>query len=213
MLEALLNKTADIDAMAERAIADKSIIGELLDGLTSINEEYRFNCSKVMNIIEQKQPELIYPYWDNLAALLDSDNSYHRMSGVNHISHLIAVDKENKFDNIFGKYYRMLDDQSVIVAIYVAQASGRIALAKPALQKGITDILIAVEKTHHLPGRKELVKAGIIESFDQYMKDYPDKSPIFAWVQKQIESESPKTRNLAKSFISKWDRREKKDAD
>jgi hypothetical protein len=213
MIEPLLQKTADIEKIAEQAMAEESMVGELVAGLTEKNEDYRSNCSKVLRIIGQIQPELMYPYWDKFTALMDSDNSFHRMSAINHLASLAVVDKENKFENIFGKYYRLLDDQSVIVGIYIAQASGRIALAKPSLQKGITDILLAVDKTHHLPGRKELIKAGIIGSFDQYMADYHDKSAIFAWVKKQIESESPKTRNLAKAFMKKWDRREKTDAD
>jgi hypothetical protein len=209
MLDELNDKKANVEQMAERAIDDHSLIAGLIDGLSEKSEIYRYNCSKVLHIIDEKQPEIIYPYWHALEKLMDSDNAFHRMSSVSHLSYLVAIDTDNKFEKIFGKYFRLLDDQSVIVAIYVAQASGRIALAKPAFQKGITDILLAVDKTHHLPGRRELIKAGIIESFDKYMADYPDKSAIFAFVTMQIESESPKTRNLAKSFIKKWDRREK----
>ncbi len=209
MLEELTEKKADTGAMAERALENHSIISTLVEGLTAKNEYYRYNCSNVLQIIGQKHPELLYPYWDNIVSLLDSDNSYHRMSAVYHISNMITADEANKFDSIFGKYFRMLDDRSVIVSIYVAQAAGKIALARPNLQKGITDILLAIDKTHHLPGHKELIKAGIIESFDKYMADYPDKSAIFVFVQNQIESDSPKTRNLAKAFIKKWDRRHK----
>lgn len=207
MLEKLNHKNADIDAVAEQAAGDNNIIAELVEGLTAKSEDYRYNCSKVLHVIGEQQPQILYPYWDEFVSLMDSANSYHRMAAVYHISNLVAADKANRFENIFGKYFRLLDDPSVIVSTYVAQAAGRIALAKPTLQKGITDILLAVDKTHHPPGRKELIKSGIIESFDKYMKDYPDKSAIFVFVKKQTESESPKTRNLARSFIKKWDRR------
>ncbi len=204
MLEILNDKNADIEKMAERAIEDKNVISEVVDGLTVKNEGYRYNCSKVLHVIGQKQPESIYPYWDNLVALMDSKNGYHRMSAVNHLASLAAVDTENKFEKIIDKYYSLLDDQSVIVGIYVAQASGRIAQAKQGLQQTITERLLAIDKTHHLPSRKELIKASIIESFDKYIENYPGKPSIIDFVKKQIDSDSPKTRNTAKAFIKKW---------
>jgi hypothetical protein len=204
LLEELLSKTADIQAAADRAVQDKALIAELVDGLTEKNEDYRYNCSKVLHIIGQKQPELIYPYWEKLAGLIESQNSYHRMSAVNHLAYLVQADTGKKFDAIFDKYYSLLNDSSVILAIYVAQASGRIVLARPDLMGKITARLLDVDKTHHLPGRRDLIKAGIIESFDKYFGKYPDKKSVLLFVKKHIDSPSPKTRNLAKAFIKKW---------
>jgi hypothetical protein len=210
LLEELLSKTADIQAAADRAAQDKALIAELVDGLTEKNEDYRYNCSKILHIIGQKQPELMYPYWDKLAALIDSPNSYHRMSAVNHLAYLVQADTEKKFDAIFDKYYSLLNDPSVIVAIYLAQASGRIALARPDLMEKITTRLLDVDKTHHLVNRRDLIKAGIIESFDRFFGKYPDKTSILLFVKKHIDSSSPKTRNLAKAFIKKWVKRKTK---
>jgi hypothetical protein len=131
-------------------------------------------------------------------------NAYHRMSAVNHLAGLLTVDAENRFDKIFDAYYALLDDPSVIVAIYVAQASGKIAAAKPHLAARITNKLLDIDKTHHLPSRKALINAGIIESFDNYMGNYPGKSAMLDFVIKLIDSDSPKTRNLAKAFMKKW---------
>jgi hypothetical protein len=204
MLEELFDKKADIEKMAGRAVTDDTLVAGLVDGLTEKNEDYRYNCSKVLYAVSREHGEIIYPYWDKIAGLLDSKNSFHRMSAVHHLANLTPVDKDNKFEAVFEKYFRLLDDTSVFVAIYIGQASGKIAVAKPGLQKEITGKLLAVDKTHHLPGRKELIKAGIIESFDKYIKDYPEKPEMIEFVKKQIESESPKTRNTAKAFIKKW---------
>ena len=207
MIEALFDKQADIDKAVEQAIEDNKLITELVDGLTEKNEDYRYNCSKALHVIARTQAALIYPYWDKLVALMPSKNAYHRMSAVNHLSYLAEVDTENKFEKIFDAYYALLDDPSVIVAIYVAQASGKIAAAKPNLALKITNRLLDIDKTHHLPSRKALIKAGIIESFDNYIESYPGKAAMLDFVKKQIDSDSPKTRNLAKAFIKKWPRK------
>jgi hypothetical protein len=204
VIEALLDKTADVDNWAERAIADNALISGMVDGLTEKNEDYRYNCSKVLHVIARTNAMLIYPYWDKLVDMMESKNSFHRMSAVNHLAGLAEVDTENKFENIFDAYYALLDDPSVIVAIYVAQASGKIAAAKSDLAVNITNRLLDIDKTHHLPSRKALIKAGIIESFDNYISRYPGKAAMLDFVKKQIESDSPKTRNLAKAFLKKW---------
>jgi len=204
VIEALFSKEADVDNWAERATGDTGLIAELVDGLTGKNEDYRYNCSKVLHVIGRAHADLIYPYWDKLTALMPGKNSYHRMSAVNHLAYLVGVDTGNKFDKVFDAYYALLDDPSVIVAIYVAQASGKIAAARPDLALKITNHLLNIEKTHHLPSRKALIKAGIIESFDAYIEKYPGKSAIMDFVKQQIDSDSPKTRNLAKSFLKKW---------
>jgi hypothetical protein len=207
VIEALLDKTANVDEWAERAIGDNALIAEMVDGLTDKNEDYRYNCSKVLHVIARNQAVLIYPYWDKLAALMPSKNSYHRMSAVNHLAGLVEADTENRFEKIFDAYYALLDDPSVIVAIYVAQASGKIAAAKPDLALKITNHLLDIDKTHHLPSRKALIKAGIIESFDNYIGSCPVKATMLEFVKKQIDSDSPKTRNLAKAFIKKWSKK------
>jgi hypothetical protein len=204
VIEALFSKEADVDNWAERATGDTKLIGELVDGLTDKNEDYRYNCSKVLHVISRTHADLVYPYWDKFVSLMPSKNAYHRMSAVSHLAGLVEVDTENKLDKIFEAYYALLDDPSVIVAIYVAQASGKIAAARPDLALKITGHLLDIDKTHHLPSRKALIKAGIIESFDNYIENYPGKSAIIDFVKQQIDSDSPKTRNLAKAFLKKW---------
>jgi hypothetical protein len=37
-----------------------------------------YHCYYVVEKASQKRPELFYPYWDDIAALLVHKNSYHR---------------------------------------------------------------------------------------------------------------------------------------
>ena len=45
---------------------------------------------------------------------LDSDNTYHKLSAVLLLANLTRVDKDNKFEKIFNRYYGLLDDRSFI---------------------------------------------------------------------------------------------------
>ncbi len=210
MLYELSDKTMDIKSMAERASRNDDILLELLAGLKSKvstkseEETIRYNCFKVLMLISQTQSQVLYPKWDYFVELLDSDNSYHKMSAIQLIASLTKADSGNKFEKIFDKYYRLLDDKSVIVAIYVAANAGQIARAKPQLENRITDKLLNIDRTHHPEGRKELIKAGAIEAFEEYIEKATHKEKIIEFVKEQQNSSSPKTRKLAKEFLKKF---------
>jgi hypothetical protein len=204
MLPELKDKNADIERISKKSLADKKLLSELLDGLKSKDETFRYNCYKVLMFISKTNGEVLYPSWDYFVELLHSDNSYHKMSAVHLLTNLLKVDKEDRFQKIFDTYYNLLDDKSVIVAVYVAQNSAQIVRAKPQLENRITNILLNIDKTHHPSGRKELIKAGVIEAFIEYLPDSKNKAKILEFVTKQQDSESPKTRKITKSFMQKW---------
>ena len=210
MLSELSDKNLDIESVAEKALRDEGLLLELLDGLKSKvstkskEETLRYNCFKVLMLVSKTRGQVLYPKWDYFVELLNSDNSYHKMSAVHLIANLTKVDTENKFEKIFDKYYGLLDDKSMIVAIYVAGNSGQIVKAKPQLESHVTSRLLNIEGTHHLPGRKELIKAGAIEAFSEYIEQAVNRDRIIEFVRKQQYSESPKTRKLAKEFLKKW---------
>lgn len=201
MLPELNDKNADIENMAGEALKNEELLSELLGGLKVKNETYRYNCYKVLYAISQTHPEVLYPHWDYFAEALNSVNSYHKMAAIHLIANLMRVDTENRFEKIFDTYYGLLDDRSMVVAYYAAAASGRIAIAKPHLVKKITDKLLSIDSTHHEPGRKELIKTGIIEAFGESYEKADDKDRIVSFVEQQLNSESPKTRKTAKEFL------------
>jgi hypothetical protein len=203
MLPEMNDKNADIENIAQKALGDKKLLSELLEGLKSKEETFRYNCYKSLMLISKTRGEVLYPSWDYFVELLHSDNSYHKMSAVHLLTNLVKVDVEDKFLKIFDSYYSLLDDKSIIVAIYVAGNSAQIVRAKPHLENRITNILLNIDKTHHPAGRKELIKAGAIEAFMEYFADAGNKAKIIAFVTKQQDSESPKTRKIARAFLKK----------
>jgi hypothetical protein len=197
----LNSKNANIEAAAKKAIMNEEFRSELFDNLRSKNETVRYNSHKVLLRVSEEQPELLYSSWDYLAEFLDSDNTYHKLSAVQLLANLTKADKDSKFQKLFNKFYSLLDDKSFITAAYVAQASGTIANAKPALQTKITNRLLNIDKTHHEQERKDLAKASVIEAFAQYYQQIRNKKKILEFVERQLDCQSPKTRKKAKEFL------------
>lgn len=208
MLPDMNNKDVNIESVAEKALADRELLSEILDGLTSKEETLRYNCFKVLMLISETSSELLYPKWDYFVKLLSSDNSYRKMSAIQLIANLTKVDIENKFEKIIDKYYGLLNDKSMIVAVYVANNSGKIVEAKPHLESQITNKLLDIDRTHHPEGRKPLIKAGAIEAFEEYFTEAANRERIIAFIKEQQCCDSPKTRKLAQNFLRKWERLE-----
>jgi len=196
-------KNIDIRAIAKKALTDDKLLAELLDNLRSKKETIRYNSHKVLSQISEEQPKLLYGQWDYFVRFLDSDNTYHKLSAIILLANLTKIDRGNKFEKIFNKFYGLLNDKSFITAAYVCGASGKIALAKPKLQAKITNRLLSIDKTQHEQERKDLVKANIIEAFEEYYDQIRGKKKIVEFVEKQLNCESPKTRKAAKEFLKR----------
>jgi hypothetical protein len=187
-------------AEKETLIEGKSLAG-LLEALKSKDDTERYGSFEVLLRISQQKPETLYPHWDFLAGMLDSDNAYRKLIAVRLLANLTRADSQNRFEGVLDKYYNLLND-SVIIAGHVTANSGRIARAKPALQAEITERLLNIDNTAQK--HKDLIKAGAIDSFGEYFADSGDKEKIMEFVKKQLDGESPKTRKKAKEFLKKW---------
>ena len=185
----------------KEALKDESALPELLEALKSKDDTERYNSFEVLLRLSEEQPDLLYPRWDFLVDMLDSDNAYWKLIAVRLIANLTRADTENRFEQIFDKYYNLLND-SVIVAGHITANSGKIARAKPELQAEITDRLLDIDETGQK--HKDLIKAGAIDSFSEYFEESGDKEKIIGFVKQQLDCESPKTRKKAKEFLKKW---------
>ncbi|MFX0161913.1 MAG: hypothetical protein ACFE68_01075 [Candidatus Hodarchaeota archaeon] len=201
-----MSKKVDVENLAKKAIKDKNLLSELLQGILSKKDEKREPSFKALLQISEEHPELIYSEWDYFAELLTSDNSFHKYMAIYLIASLTRVDKENKFEKIFDKYYDLLDYKSVIPPSHTAKNSGKIAKAKPNLQTKITNKLLSIDETHHKPERKDLIKGYAIEAFNEYFEEAENKKEILEFVKKQLKSKSPTTIKKAKEFLKKWEK-------
>ena len=162
-----------------------------------------YNCFKVLNIVSEEKPDLLYPHWSFFENHLRSNNEYHKMSAAIFLANLTAVDKDKKFEKLFDEYYSTLKTEKTVTPIYTIKYTGRIVKYKPLLEKKITNMLLNIEKIH--PGKQiELMKSAVIESISEFFEKSENKDVIIDFVKKQLNSESPKTRKTAKQFLEKF---------
>jgi len=193
------------EVLAQMALEDEEILQEALDGVLSKKDVVRKNSFQILNALSMQYPDKIYDRWDFFADLIREGNSFHKYIAIWIIANLTKADPENKFEKLFNDFYRLLGDKSVIPAGHLATKSGIIALAKPSLQKEITNRLLNIDNI--VQRHKDLVKASAIEAFDVYFQESKDQEIILEFVEAQLNCKSPKTRKLAKEFLEKWSKK------
>ena len=202
MLSGLEKKDIKLNIYEKELYEKPVLISQYLEGLISKNEIYRYNCFKLLNIVSEKKPNMLYPYWDFFIHHLKSENDYHKMSAVLIIANLTKVDQYDKFEKVFDIFYENLKSKKTIVPIYIVKSSGKIVNFKPKLEEKITSLLLNMEKIY--PGKQiELVKSAAIESFSEFINKAKNKEKIIFFVKRQLNSKSPKTRKNAKLFLNK----------
>lgn len=202
----ITKKSAEIQAekIIKRVLQDKKYISEVLNGIKAKEDSVRYPNAIALEILSEKNPRIIYPEWDLFVELLGSNNAYHKSIAISTISNLTAIDREQKFEEIFNQYFKLIDDKSVIVARKLCIYAGRIVKAKPELKTEITNVLLSINGTQHNPNRKDLIKGDIIESFGEFFEEIKDKKKILEFVMSQLSSSSPSTVKKAKEFLSRW---------
>ena len=204
ILHTLANeKNVDLTIAVESALTDDHLLQQMLEGIVSRSDVYRYNCFKVLLSIAQEQPQRMASSWQHLVELTKSENSFHRAIAVQIIANLATLDDGKEFERIYDGYFSLLNDESLVVARYVARSAGTIARAVPRLQPRITRSLLSIDLTDRDQERKDLVKADAIHSFAQFVETSGDKKEILDFVERQLNCTSPKTRRDAKTFLGK----------
>ena len=202
-MDSLKMKDFNPENIANKAMKDSKILRELINNLLIKDDTIRYNSHKALLLVSEGNPEILYPEWDFFVNLLKSNNNFHKVIGIQILANLSKVDTLNKFDNIYDDYCDLLDAKSVMTAAHLAASIGKIAKNKPHLREKLTQVLLDIDKTHHEIGRKDLIKASIIDSFMEYVNDIKNKEEIVRFVTQQLNSKSPKTKKKAEEFLKK----------
>lgn len=185
-----------------------NLLPVLLDGVSSIKATIRHGCAKVLMDLSEEYPEKLYPYMDFFIDLLDSKYRILTWNAMAIIANLTKVDTNKKFDAIFDKYYKFLQDEYMITVANVVGHSGKIALAKPYLIPKITNELLKVENisiTPHLTEEcKRVIAQKAIKSFDMFFDKINQKEKVIAFVEGHLNSPRKALRREAEKFIKKW---------
>jgi len=210
LLKKVANKALTKEELRQKVKQDFDLLPVLLKGVGSPKATVRYGCAKVLMDLSEEYPAKLYPYMDAFIDLLDSKYRILTWNAMAIIANLAKVDKDQKFDAIFNKYYGFLNNEYMVTVANVVGNSGKIALAKPHLLHKITAELLKVENlsvTPHLTEEcKRVITEKAIETFDLFFDkiEEKEKKKVLSFVERQLDSSRRTLRTKAAAFLKKW---------
>ena len=195
---------SDKRQIAAQVIAAPELLPQLVAGLESEQAAIKYGCEKVLMLLSEQAPALLYPRMDYFVTLLDSQNNFLKWGAIHIIAHLSTVDTENRFDAIIDRYFAPLAGPVMITAGNLAKAVPVIAAAKPHLTARLVRELLKVEHAQSQTDECRHVALGhVILAFDHVFGPLPVPAAVIALVKRQLASPRPATRRKAEKFVRK----------
>lgn len=205
----MLKTKPDIFELADQCINNPDQITMLFDIINTEKSSIKFTCEKTIRIISDIEPLALYAYFDKLASLLDSDNNFILWGAIISISDIVCVDDDNKFDNIFEKYFSHLSSPAMITAANVVQNAYKIILSKPMLENEITKKLLNIKNyTYYIkddasPECKNILYSHMLDCFGEYFEKSSMKKEIIEFAREQLNNSRLTVAKKAEKFLKK----------
>lgn len=205
-IEEIKKKDLDISALTEKIIDDKEYRDKVVLYLMTYKEiMVYYNSYYVLAHASEIKPELFYEYWEEFTSLLSHKNSYHRDIGMILIGNLIAVDTNNKLDDVFDEYIKCINDEKFMTTQCCVRNLKKIVKYREDMMGEIGNMVLHIEDiTSYTKKQTELLKYDILDLLDSIYDKAQDKTEINLFINDCIESISPKTKKMAKKLNNKY---------
>lgn len=204
LLKRIATKDSDKEKLAGAVIKQPELLSEVLAGLGSEEAPLKYGCAKIVRLISEREPAVLYPKMDILVGLLDSGNQILKWGAIIAIGNLAAVDTKRKIGKILDRYLEPIPGPELITASNVIGGAAKIALAKPKLTDRIVDDILKVEKARYAtPECRNVAMGHAIEALSKIFERAKRKDRILRFIEKQTGNARNATRKKAERFLKK----------
>jgi hypothetical protein len=204
-----LKEKERLNDLVWEVIVKPSLLDDLFETIENTKSSIKFSCTKTIRLVSEKSPETVYPYFDQIVRLLQSENSFIRWDAVSILANLTRVDRFLKFDQIYDDYFDLIKGPQMITAANVIGNAWKIILAKPLRESDITrKMLKATGRVYLHKGEPSfectsILCGHVIDCFDKYFETSNMKQEILSFVIEQLESPRKSVLMKAEKFLRK----------
>lgn len=203
LFDKIANKEIDKELIAMEVIENPELIPDLFEGLQQ-KADIKFGSDKVLRIISDLEPRLLYPFHDVFVENLDHKNKILRWGASKILANLTPVDDDQLFETIVSQYFSVIPGPDLISATNTIANAVTISKAKPHLIDSITqEILKVKEASYKTEECKNIALGQSIETLSSFFEEISDKDPVVSLVRDQLNNTRPATAKKAEEFLSK----------
>ncbi len=199
-----LAEAKNFKALAVRAGGDPELVKRLLAAVSSPAPKVRFGAAKVLRMVSESDPDVLYPGFDFFARLLRNGNSVLRWNAILILGNLARADKDDRLDGILDEYLRLLIGPQLIDAGNTIKGATAIALAKPRLADAIAGRIMEVERAAYATRECRNVAIGhALGALDAISSLLANQRAVEFFAARQLLNSRPATRRKAEKFLRK----------
>ena len=200
----LAEKSITAEQLAEQAVRKPDLFSVLIDGLDQEKADIKYGCGKALRLVVDEEPELLYPYFELFASMLEGSNKIMRWEAIYLIAGLASVDDEDKISGIWKSYFRPIDGPEMITAANIVNGAARIAAGRSDLvESSIKEILRVRRGQYETEECYRVVAGAALKAFDKLYKLTKDKEPLVDFAELHARSSRIPTRNAARRLLEK----------
>lgn len=204
LLEQIGQPGSDPEGIARKVLAKPPLVTEVIEGFQAEAARVKYGCAKVLRLVSEHAPELLYPHFDLFVRLLDHENRILQWEAIFVLSQLARVDTKDRFETIFHRYFAPIPGPVMITAANVIGGAARIAVARPRWADRIAREVLKVARARYQTAECRNVALGhAIEAFDQFIALLRDREPVVRFVKGQLKNSRHATRKKAEQFLKK----------
>jgi len=208
--ESILNRLKakpDLNLFVAEVIRDAAILPILFEIVLTEKSGIKYTCSKIIRMVSEQKPELVYPCFEDVVLWLRHRNSFIKWDGILTLSNLVSVDHEDTFSAIYEDYFGLIREAQMITASNVIGNAWKIVFARPAWEKDITERLLEVpgityfNKGEPSPECNRIACGHVLNCFDRYYDRSENKGAMVRFAQEQLGNRRKATAKTAEKFL------------
>lgn len=132
-IERLCKAKANLERLAQEVAHTPGLPNSVIGAISSDYACTRFAAVKLLRIISEKAPQLVYPDFEFIAEMRRDKNSILNWNAILTLANLASVDRDKKLDWIIDDYLNPISGPAMIDAANTMRGAVVIARAKPYL--------------------------------------------------------------------------------
>lgn len=202
-----LKRKKEISFYVSQVKEDLSMIPLLFDLIDTDKTSLKFACEKVIRSLSSTNPDLLYPYFDRMAKLLYSENSFIKWGFIQSLPGLIRIDQDHKWPAVSARYFSLLDSSAVVTFVNAVAGIPQILSGYPEYENKLVTKLLHVDEHLFLskgepsPECTNVAKEQIMDCFDAIYKHSSFQKEILIFAQANWENNRKKVAVKAKRFL------------
>jgi len=125
---ATLEKKPEVKAFLNKVISEPEIIPILIEIIKINKGSVKFYCEKIIRMVSERKSSLVYPYFNDIAQLIESSNNFIKWGAIITLSNIVSEDVGSKFEDVYERYFSMFNSDSMITAGNAVRNAWKIVL-------------------------------------------------------------------------------------